>query len=160
MAATTLDPYATLGIPAGASHDEAARAHRRLAKQFHPDVNPGPAAAERMRRINAAWRILSNPARRSRYDAERRTAPWPGPGYRTGSSAASWAGSGSGPPTSTATWTTWPESRRSATPRTRRPSRPDVVEPSFGDRPAVVVVVWVVLMLLFFVGTWLGSVTP
>jgi len=146
MAATTLDPYATLGIPASASHDEAARAHRRLAKQFHPDVNPGPAAAGRMGRINEAWRILSNPARRSRYDAERRTAPWPGPGY--------------GPRTSTATWTTWPESRSSAAPRTRRPPRPDPVEPSFGDRPVVFVTVWVVLMLLVFIGTWLGSLTP
>ena len=160
MATTTLDPYVTLGIRAGASRDEAARAHRRLAKQFHPDVNPGPAAAERMQRINEAWRILSNPARRSRYDAERRTAPWPGPGSPTGSSAASWAGSHYGPRTSTATWTTWPESRRSATPRTRRPPRPDPVEPSFGDRPAVVVAVWVFLMLLFFIGTWLGSLTP
>ncbi|MEO6349087.1 MAG: J domain-containing protein, partial [Candidatus Limnocylindrales bacterium] len=80
VAATTLDPYATLDIPAGASHDDAARAHRRLAKQFHPDVNPGHAAAQRMRRINEAWRILSDPARRTRYDAERRTAPWPMPG--------------------------------------------------------------------------------
>jgi curved DNA-binding protein CbpA len=145
MVATTLDPYATLGIPAGASHDEAARAHRRLAKQFHPDVNPGPAAAERMRRINQAWRILSNPARRSRYDTERRSASWPAPA--------------AGPRTSTATRTTWPESRRPATPRYRRPSRPEPVEPSFGDRPAVVVGIWIFLMLLFFVGTFLRTLT-
>ena len=146
MAVTTLDPYATLGISVAASRIEAARAHRRLAKQFHPDVNPGPSGAERMRRINEAWRILSDPAQRSRYDAERRTAPWPGHGY--------------GPRTGTATWTTWPESRRPASPRTRRPSRPDPVEPSFGDRPAVFIAVWVVLTLLGFVGTWLGSLTP
>ncbi|MEO6349088.1 MAG: hypothetical protein ABIP53_00360 [Candidatus Limnocylindrales bacterium] len=44
-------------------------------------------------------------------------------------------------------------------PRTRRPPRPEPVEPSFGDRPAVLVAVWVVLTLLFFIGTWLGSVT-
>ena len=60
------DPYATLGIPPSASRAEAARAHRRLAKRFHPDVNPGPEASERMRRVNEAWRILSNPARRAR----------------------------------------------------------------------------------------------
>ena len=137
MAVTTFDPYATLDIPSGASHDEAARAHRRLAKQFHPDVNPGPAAAERMRHINEAWRILSNPARRSRYDTDGHT-----------------------PRGSTATWTTWPEARGTAPPRVRRPARPDSVEPAFGDRRAVVVGVWVVLSLLFFVGTWLGSVTP
>ncbi len=146
MAVTTIDPYATLGIPAGASHEDAARAHRRLAKQFHPDVNPGPSAAERMRRINEAWRILSDPARRSRYDADRRAAPWPGHGY--------------GPRTSTATWTTWPESRRPAPPRTRRPPRPDPVEPSFGDRPVVFVAAWVLLTLLSFIGTWLGTLTP
>ena len=146
MPSTTLDPYATLGIAPRATRDEAARAHRRLAKQFHPDLNPGPVASERMRRINDAWRILSDPARRSRYDADRQAATWSGPDY--------------GPWTRTATWTTWPESRQSATPRTRRPPRPDPVEPSFGDRPAVVASVAVVLMLLYFFGTWLGSVTP
>jgi curved DNA-binding protein CbpA len=139
MAATILDPYDTLGIPAGASYDVAARAHRRLAKRFHPDVNPGPAAAERMRRINAAWRILSNPARRARYDAERRMA----------AGAATWAGAGPGPGPG------W----RPPTPRTRRPPRPDPIEPSFGDRPAVVVVAWMVLSLLVFIGTWLGSIS-
>ena len=158
MTTTTLDPYAALGIPAGSSRDDAARAHRRLAKQFHPDVNPGPAAAERMRRINEAWRILSSPVRRSRYDAERTTS-WPGPGYRAAPSGGFRAGSGYGPRTSTATWTTWPESRRSA-PRTRRPARPEPVEPSFGDRPAVFVAVWALLAFLVFFGTWLGSVSP
>lgn len=158
MTATTLDPYTTLGIPAGASRDEAARAHRRLAKEFHPDVNPGPAAAERMRRINEAWRILSNPARRSRYDAERRTAPWPGTAYQAGSGTAAWAGSSYGPRSRNATWTTWPESRVSAPPRQRRPSRPDPVEPSFGDRPVVFFAVSALLALLYFIGAWLGSV--
>jgi curved DNA-binding protein CbpA len=156
MAPTTLDAYATLGIRAEASRDEVAHAHRRLAKQFHPDVNPGPGAAERMRRINEAWRVLSDPARRSRYDAELRAAHWAASNYRTGSSAAPWAASGYDPRTNTATWTTWPESRRSAMPRTRRP-RSDPLEPSFGDRPAVFVAVWVVLALLFFIGTWLGT---
>lgn len=147
MATTTLDPYATLGIPVGASRAEAARAHRRLAMRFHPDRNPGPEAADRMRRINEAWRILSDPSRRARYDAERTTRPWPGHAY----------GSGYGPRAGTVTWTTWPESRIAAA-RTRRPPRPDPVEPSFGDRPAVFVAVWFVLALLFFVGSWLGSI--
>ena len=144
MPATTLDPYTTLGIPASASREDAARAHRRLAKAFHPDVNPGRAAADRMRRINEAWRILSDPVRRSRYDADRSSATWAGNGART----------------STATWASWPESRRPSPPRTRRPPRPDPVDPSFGDRPAVFVTVWVVLTALFFIGTWLGSLTP
>ena len=146
MAITVLDPYATLGIQHGASRDQAARAHRRLAKQFHPDLNPGSAATERMRHINEAWQILSDPVRRSRYDADRRAASWSGPDY--------------GPWTRTATWTTWPESPQWSGPRTRRPARPKHVEPSFGDRPAVVASVAVVLMVLFFLGTWLGSTMP
>jgi len=124
-----IDPYATLGIPPGASRTEAARAHRRLAKQFHPDVNPGPAAADRMRRINEAWRILS---------------------------AGSWVAA-AGPRTTTATWTHWPEQRGTVPPRTARPPRPDPVEPSFGDRPSVIVLVWLGLSLFFFIGSWLGS---
>ena len=134
MAATIIDPYVSLGIPAGASRETAARAHRRLAKQFHPDVNPGPASAERMRRINEAWRILSNPARRVAHDAA--------PGHTT------------------TMWTTWPESRVSSALRYRRPARPEPVEPSLGDRPAVVISVGLVLMLLYVVGAWLGSIGP
>lgn len=164
MAATMLDPYTTLGIPAGASRDEAARAHRRLAKQFHPDVNPGPAAAERMRRINEAWRILSNPTRRAHYDAERTAATRPAHGYGTRTRATPWPadGYGHGPQTQTrtATWTTWPESRRAATRQSWRPVRPTPVEPSFGDRPAVVLVIAVGLGLLYGIGAWLGSVAP
>jgi curved DNA-binding protein CbpA len=142
MGAATLDPYATLGIPSGASRDEAGRAHRRLAKAFHPDVNPGAAAADRMRRINEAWRILSDPARRARYDADRAALDRPAPANG---------------PAGTAMWTTWPESRSTAGPRTRRPTRPHPPEPSFGDRRAVVVTVWVGLSFLLFIGSWLGS---
>lgn len=157
MTTTVFDPYTTLGIPVGASREEAARAHRRLAKAFHPDVNPGAAAAERMRRINEAWRILSDPARRSRYDAERRSTPWPGPAYQAGPATATWAGADYGPRYRNAGWAPWPESRVSSAPRTRRPSRPDPVEPSFGDRPIVFFAVSTVLALLYFVGAWLGS---
>ena len=151
MATTTLDPYATLGIPADASRAVAAQAHRSMAKRFHPDVNPGVEAAERMRRINEAWRILSDPARRARYDAERVTRAVP----------AHWGGSspGYGPVTGTATWAAWPGDRRT-TPRARRPARPDPAEPSFGDRRGVVIAVWMGLSLLFFVGSWLGSLSP
>ncbi len=156
MAARAFDPYAALGIPAGASRDHAARAHRRLAKQFHPDVNPGRAAAERMRRINEAWRILSDPVRRSRHDAAR-VASWPGTGS-TATGGGSWRGSAYGPGTTAATWTTWPESRVSRRPR--RPSRPEPTEPSFGDRPAVFVAVWLLMGFLVFFGTFLGSVAP
>lgn len=56
--------------------------------------------------------------------------------------------------------TTWPESRRNAAPRGRRAPRPEPAPPTFGDRPAVVIAVWISLSLLFFVGTWLGSLAP
>lgn len=144
---TTFDPYATLGIPAGASRAEAARAHRRLAKRYHPDLNRRPDAAERMRRINEAWRILSNPARRANYDAGRRAASWSGTWQASGPMGGS-----------TSTWTSWPDSRRSA-PRTRRPPRPEPMQPSFGDHPAVVVAIGVGVALFVFFGTWIGSVT-
>jgi molecular chaperone DnaJ len=160
MAAATLDPYATLGIPAGASRAEAGRAHRRLAKEFHPDVNPGPVAADRMRRINAAWRILSDPGRRARYDAGRAAPHWPASGYGAGAAADPWSRTSYGARSRTATWTTWPESRRTAAPRARRPTPPDPMPSTFGDRPAVVAAVWITLSLLFFIGTWLGSLAP
>jgi curved DNA-binding protein CbpA len=68
MTRSAFDPYAVLAVARDASASEVARAHRRLAKQSHPDLHPGPEAAARMQRINRAWRILSDPARRARYD--------------------------------------------------------------------------------------------
>ena len=145
-----LNPYATLGIPAGASRDDAARAHRRLAKQFHPDINPGPQAADRMRRINEAWRALRDapqPVRsrpQSHYAGRPRTA---------------WAGSAYGGRTRT-TWAEWPESRRPTYGRVTRPVRPAPMAPSLGDHPAVVIGFGVALGVLLFIGSWLGSVAP
>ena len=69
MTQSNSDPYAVLGIPRDASQRTAREAYRHLAKQFHPDVAADPAAGERMQRINEAWRVLSIPAGRARYDA-------------------------------------------------------------------------------------------
>lgn len=44
--------------------------YRRLARRFHPDIDASPAAAVRMREINAAREVLSDPVRRAKYDAE------------------------------------------------------------------------------------------
>lgn len=63
------DPYATLGVGRSATVLEIARARRRLAKRHHPDLSPGPAAAQRMRDINEAWDILSSPPARAAWDA-------------------------------------------------------------------------------------------
>lgn len=64
------DPYKELGVARGASDDEVQKAYRKLAKQFHPDHNPGkPEAEERFKRINAAFDLLKDPVRRKRFDA-------------------------------------------------------------------------------------------
>jgi molecular chaperone DnaJ len=50
------DPYSILGISPGASEEELTQAYRRLAKKYHPDINPGNKAAElKMREVNAAY---------------------------------------------------------------------------------------------------------
>lgn len=63
---TEPDPYSVLGVPRSASREEIARAYRTLAKQHHPDA--GAPASPQMSRINEAWRVLSDGARRSRWD--------------------------------------------------------------------------------------------
>ena len=56
------DPYEVLGLPHGASDSEVKAAYRRLAKRYHPDLNPGDTkAAERMNEINAAYDQIKNP---------------------------------------------------------------------------------------------------
>jgi molecular chaperone DnaJ len=64
----TLDYYAVLGIERGASDAEIKKAFRRLAQQWHPDVNTDPAAQERFKELNEAYQVLSDPERRQRYD--------------------------------------------------------------------------------------------
>ena len=56
------DPYKVLGVSRDASDDEIKQAYRRLAKQYHPDRNPGDAAAaKKMQQINAAYEQIKNP---------------------------------------------------------------------------------------------------
>jgi DnaJ-class molecular chaperone len=63
------DPYATLGVPRTASEDDIRKAFHKLAKQLHPDLHPGDkAAAERFKRVSAAYDLLGDPDKRRRYD--------------------------------------------------------------------------------------------
>ncbi len=63
------DPYKTLGISKTASADEVKKAYRKLAKQHHPDLNPGNAAsASRFKDISGAYDLLSDPEKRGRFD--------------------------------------------------------------------------------------------
>jgi curved DNA-binding protein len=63
------DFYALLGVSRDASQDEIQRAYRKLARQYHPDVNSDPAAEERFKDVSEAYDVLSDPQTRRRYDA-------------------------------------------------------------------------------------------
>jgi DnaJ-class molecular chaperone len=80
-----LDPYRVLGVERGASVLEVGRARRRMAKRYHPDVAGQATADDRMRAVNDAWDLLTDPARRLAWDSAHPTGgstsagvAWPG----------------------------------------------------------------------------------
>ncbi|EAI3821448.1 J domain-containing protein [Campylobacter coli] len=60
--------YETLGVSKNASADEIKKAYRRLARQYHPDINKEKGAEEKFKEINAAYEILSDEKKRAQYD--------------------------------------------------------------------------------------------
>jgi molecular chaperone DnaJ len=75
--------YDTLGVQKGASADEIKKAYRKLARQYHPDANPGDSSSEeRFKQVQSAYDVLSDPEKRKAYDqfgsTNGRGAPGPG----------------------------------------------------------------------------------
>lgn len=62
------DYYEVLGLSKGASEDEIKKAYRKLAKQYHPDVNKAPDAEAKFKEVNEAYEVLSDPQKKQTYD--------------------------------------------------------------------------------------------
>jgi curved DNA-binding protein len=77
VAVSYKDYYEILGVGRTASQDDIRKAYRKLAKEYHPDVNKDPGAGEKYKEINEAYEVLKDPEKREKYDTL-------GPGWSQG----------------------------------------------------------------------------
>ena len=101
------DYYEVLGIQKGADEATIKNAYRKLAKKYHPDVNPGDKTAEeKFKEVNEAYQVLSNPQKRAQYDQFGHDGPQAGfggggygdfSGFGGGGAASAAAGGPTGP---------------------------------------------------------------
>lgn len=81
MAVGHPDYYETLGVPRDASTEDIRKAYRKLAREYHPDVNKSPGAEDRFKEVSEAYEVLRDDEKRARYD---RPPPPPGGGFGGG----------------------------------------------------------------------------